>query len=50
MAEQFGIRLTVSSDDLAESINTALRGIKPEFLDKVKIGVDTTEIENAIKK
>ena len=51
MAEQFGIRLSVSPEDLAASINNAIRQINSgNSLDKVKIGADTSELESAIKR
>lgn len=51
MAEQFGIRLSVSPADLAASINNAIRQINSgNSLDKVKIGADTSELESAIKR
>lgn len=51
MAEQFGIRLSVSPADLAASINNAIRQINGgNRLDKVRIGADTSELESAIKR
>lgn len=51
MAEQFGIRLSVSPADLAASINNAIKQINSgNSLDKVKIGADTSELESAIKR
>lgn len=51
MAEQFGIRLSVSPVDLAASINNAIRQINSaNSFDKVRIGADTSELESAIKR
>lgn len=51
MAEQFGIRLSVSLADLVTSINEAIAKINSgNSLHKVKIGADTSELESAIKR
>lgn len=51
MADEFGIRLSVSAADLLKSINTALDAVnKDPSLQKLKLGVDTTEIDNAVKR
>lgn len=51
MAEQFGVRLAVSPVDLAASINKAIGQINSgNMLDKVKIGVDTSLLDSAVKR
>ncbi len=51
MAEQFGIRLAVSPADLAESINNAIRQInRGSSLEKIKIGADTSALDEAVKR
>lgn len=51
MAEQFGIRLSVSPADLAKSINRAITQINTVGgLRKIKIDADTSEFESAIKR
>ncbi len=49
MAQQFGIRITVLPNDL-EDIRTSISNALTKERFKVKIGADTTEIENAIKR
>lgn len=51
MAEQFGVRLAVSPVDLAASINKAIGQINSgNMLDKVKLGVDTSLLDSAVKR
>ena len=51
LAEQFRIRLAVSPTDLAESINSAIKQInRGNGLDKIKIGVDTSALDEAVKR
>lgn len=51
MANDFGIKLAVSVGDLLDSVNRALDGVnKSPELTKLKVGIDTSAWDNAIKK
>ena len=51
MAEQFGIRLSVDVKDLLANINRAIDSINSSgSLKSVKIGVDTSSFDSAIKR
>ena len=51
MAEQFGIRLSVDTKDLLANINRAIDSINSSgSLKSVKIGVDTSSFDSAIKR
>lgn len=51
MAEQFGIRLSVVTEDLLASINKAIDNINSSgALHNIKVGADTSKFDSAIKK
>lgn len=51
MAEQFGIRLSVSADDLVVSINEAIKKINgSDRLNKIKLGIDASSFDEAVKR